>query len=201
MKIFTSLLALTSLILANLSHSELAEFIDTPAGSQHLNNSANCLDTQANRKAMNSRCYLGSLSLGLFMQEEKIHSGLEGSITFDHLENQASRISLGISLKEQKGLLDIFRSISYTHYYHFNLSKFNLEKLNPHMGLGVALGTTNNCSEEREANGKCNEKGLASIYPELGIQIRTRRLTIYPFVRRYDFNDHNTYGLSIGRNF
>ncbi len=188
MKIINSTLILFLLTLANSSYSE--EAVDIPLCSEHQSNNAH-----------ESLCFRGSQSLGIFMQEEKINAGLEASIMFDHLENQASKISLGFTLKEKKGLLDIFRNISYTHYYHFSLKRLNLNEVTPYIGLGVVFGSTMNCTEEEEENNECEENGMASIYPELGFQIRTRKLTIHPFIRRYDFNDHNTYGLSIGHNF
>lgn len=186
MTVTNSSLLITLFCLAMNSYSE--EAVNLPLCSEHQSDNAH-----------ESLCFRGSHSLGIFMQEEKINAGIEGSIMFDHLENQASKISLGFTLREKKGLLDIFRNISYTHYYHFSLKRLHLNGVTPYIGL--VFGNTMNCTDEEEENNECEENGMASIYPELGFQIRTRKLAIHPFIRRYDFNDHNTYGLSIGRNF
>lgn len=141
-------------------------------------------------------CKTTSLSLGAFYQQNKTNAGLEGSITFEHSHRQASKLSIGFSIREKKGISDLFRNLSYTHYYHFGQ-----KNLNPYIGLGVVLGETFNCSEEEKEEEECEENGLAYVYPEIGLMIRTKKFTIYPFVRRYDFNKHDTYGLSIGRRF
>lgn len=138
-------------------------------------------------------CETTALSLGAFFQNNKTNAGIEGSITFEHSHHQASKLSIGFSIKEKGGLSDLFRNLSYTHYYHFGQ-----KELNPYIGLGAVLGGTFDCSEEEE---ECEETGMASVYPEIGLMIRTKKFAIYPFVRRYDFNKHNTFGLSIGRRF
>lgn len=201
MKIINNIFFLSLLGLASLSYSDRVKSSDTPADSDHLISFPVCSDQQANNQDDEKSCFRGSQSLGIFMQEEKINAGIEGSIMFDHLENQASKISLGFTLREKKGILDVFRNISYTHYYHFSLNRLHLNEISPYIGLGVVFGGTMNCTDKEIENDECEENGMASIYPELGFQIRTRKLTIHPFIRRYDFNDHNTYGLSIGRNF
>lgn len=170
-------------------------YSDVAISSDQLSHSE-CFKNKTINQHLPDNCYLGSLSIGAFSQEHKIHAGLEASIMFNHVKNQASRISLGLSIQEKKGILDFFQNISYTHYYHFNLKYFS-----PYFGLGVVLGSTDKCTDEEEENDECEENGSASIYPEAGLQIRTNNFTILPFIRRYDFNNHNTYGLSIGRNF
>lgn len=189
MTITNSPLLITLLCLAMNSYSEVALTNDQRSRSE-------CTKINSNNQKLPDSCLRGSLSVGAFYQEHRVHAGLEASIMFDHVENQASKISLGLSIQDKKGILDFFRNISYTHYYHFNLENFN-----PYLGVGVVLGSTDKCTDEEEENDECEETGSASIYPEIGLQIRTNNFTILPFVRRYDFNDHNTFGLSIGRNF
>ncbi len=97
--------------------------------------------------------------------------------------------------KNDEGKEDLYVGFSFSYYYHLN-QKY----INPYFGLGAFLGITFNCSDKEREEG-CIEDLAALTYPEIGVSIKLGKLHIYPFVRRYDFGDENTYGLNLGLKF
>lgn len=136
-------------------------------------------------------------SVSAFSEEDGYRSGLEISILINTSPKYASRIS-GVlySARNEEKLMDAFAGFSYTGYLHLN-QKY----INPYIGMGVFAGDTFKCSEDDEENDKCEEEGIFTIYPEIGIAINVGKLHVFPYVRRYNFNDNNTYGLNIGLGF
>lgn len=135
------------------------------------------------------------LSVGGFSEENGDRSGLEISVLINTTKKYASRIS-GVlySGRNNEELMDSFTGFSFTGYLHLN-QKY----LNPYLGLGVFMGDTFNCSDDESE--ECEEEGIFTIYPEVGLAINAGKLHIFPYVRRYNFNGHNTYGLNLGLKF
>ncbi len=136
------------------------------------------------------------LSVSAFSEEDGDRAGFEISILINTSKNYANRIS-GVlySGRNEEELIEAFTGFSFTGYLHLN-QKY----INPYLGLGVFAGDTFNCSDDEETD-ECEEEAILTIYPEVGLAINVGKLHIFPYVRRYNFNSHNTYGLNLGLKF
>ncbi len=134
----------------------------------------------------------GSLYIGGFKEDGGARSGVELSLSGELSNKMANRVSVVLYTGENtEEIEDNFEGLSLSYYYHLN-QKY----INPYFGIGLFLGRTFNCTEEEEER-DCLEDYTAITYPEIGILVKLGELHIYPFVRRYDFGNVNTYGLNL----
>mgnify|MGYP000075084559 CR=1 FL=1 len=142
------------------------------------------------------------ISVGSFSEEQGDRSGLEISSMLNTSKRYAGKISgVLFSGRNEDNLMDLFSGFSYTAYLHFNQ-----KHINPNFGIGLFIGDTFHCDNEDQEEGineedKCQEEMIIAIYPEIGLAINLETLHIYPFIRRYNFNNHNTYGVNMGIRF
>lgn len=135
----------------------------------------------------------GSSYIGGFEEDGGERSGVEFSGMGQPSDKMASKFSLVLYTgKNNQEIEDHFGGISLSYYYHLN-QKY----VNPYFGMGVFLGRTFNCTDEEEEEGSCQEDYTAIAYPEIGFLIKLGELKIYPFIRRFDFRDKNTYGINL----
>jgi hypothetical protein len=69
-----------------------------------------------------------------------------------------------------------------------------------YLGLAIFVTVTFNCSDDDEPE-EYQKDEILTIYPEVGLAIHAGKLYVFPYVRRYNFNGHNTYGLNLGLRF
>lgn len=136
------------------------------------------------------------LTLGGFSEDEGDRAGLEMSGLMNTSSSHASRIS-GVlySGRNDDKIIDLFSGFSFTRYYHLNG-----DVITPYFGLGLFIGDTFNCSDE-DAEKDCEEDFVFTVYPEVALAINVGNLHIFPYIRRYNFIGHNSYGLNIGLKF
>jgi hypothetical protein len=136
------------------------------------------------------------LTLGGFAEDEGDRSGLEISGLMNTSNNHANRIS-GVlySGRNDDKIMDLFSGFSFTRYHHLND-----DFINPYFGLGLFIGDTFNCSDD-DAEKDCEEDFVFTVYPEVALAINVGNLHIFPYIRRYNFIGHNSYGLNVGFKF
>ena len=147
----------------------------------------------ANIALVNSDERDGSTYIGGFKEDGGERSGVELSFMGEPSDRLASKFSFVLYTgKNNEEIEDKFGGFSLSHYYHLN-QKY----ISPYFGVGLFLGRTFNCTEEEEEEGDCLEDYTAITYPEVGILIKLGELHLYPFVRRYDFGNENTFGFNL----
>lgn len=136
--------------------------------------------------------------LAAFNEKNGDHSGIE----FTGLSNINKHFSAKISGvlytgKSDSKINDLFGGFALTGYSHLSQPY-----INPHIGLGLFVGETFNCTDSEEEAEECREDIVLAMYPEFGIAFNIYNIQIYPFVRRYfDTNSKastvNAYGIQV----
>lgn len=146
----------------------------------------------------------GYASIGGFNMPEKSSSGFE----FNYIEEVNDVLALrgGVafysSVKYKDGVTYSVTGVTGAAYYHFDI-----DYVNPYIGLGAFAGAPSNCKQSIEfEEDECESNGVLSLYPELGIAVHLDRVLFYPYVRRnFSTNNNgeaaNSIGFSIGLNF
>ncbi len=134
------------------------------------------------------------MSVGSFLEDGGERSGLEISAMANVSNSFSGRFSGVLYVgRNNDEIKDLFGGFSFSGYYHLNF-----KYINPYLGAGVFFGDTYHCTDKEKEDEGCQEDLVAAIYPEIGVAFNLGELHIYPFVRRYNFGEENTYGLNLG---
>lgn len=144
----------------------------------------------------------GFFSAGQFKVQSESYSAIELTYIAEYTDVFALKYGVafydGVPVKYGS---DDFVGLTAAGYYHFNH-----DIINPYIGLGAFGGKTFNCSDSQEQFEECEEEGMLSLYPELGLAIKLDQFFIYPYVRRsFSTNNGgeaaNVMGVAVGFGF